>query len=47
MRIYKIKPAERIREGESVNRGYSKCQMAANFEIRSAEAHENAPAKLK
>lgn len=47
MRTYKIKPTERIQEGESVNGGYSECEMASNFEIHSAVAHKKEPAKVK
>ena len=47
MRMYKIKPTERLADGESANRGYSECQMASDYQIRSADAHENGPAKTK
>lgn len=47
MRVYKIKPTERIREGETVDRGYSECEMASDYQIHSAEAHDKEPAKLK
>lgn len=40
MRSYKVQPSERIREHESVLRGYSECEVASNFQIRSAEAHQ-------
>lgn len=40
MRTYKVKPSERMRDRENLFRGYSECEMASNFEIRSAEAHQ-------
>ena len=43
MRTYKVRPTERIREHENFFRGYSECEMASNFQIRSAEAHEKKP----
>lgn len=43
MRTYKVKPSERIREHENLFRGYSECEVASNFQIRSAEAHQNKP----
>ena len=46
MRTYKVKPTERIRDHENFSRGYSECEMASNFQIRSAEAHQP-PATLK
>jgi hypothetical protein len=42
-----MKPTERVKDGESVSRGYSECEMASNYELRSAVAHENRPEKLK
>jgi len=42
MRTYKLKPTERIRDQENF-RGYSECEMASDFQIRSAEAHEKKP----
>jgi hypothetical protein len=47
MRTYKIKPTERIPEGQSASRGYSECEMASDYEIRSAIAHEKGQAELK
>ena len=43
MRTYKVKPTERIRDRENFFQGYSECEMASNFQIRSAEAHEKKP----
>jgi hypothetical protein len=43
MRSYKVKETERIRDHESLFRGYSECEMASNFQIRSAEAHQKKP----
>jgi hypothetical protein len=43
MRTYKVKPTERIRDRENLFQGYSECEMASSFQIRSAEAHEKKP----
>lgn len=43
MRTYKMKPTERIRDRENLFRGYSECEMASNYQIRSAEAHQKKP----
>lgn len=43
IRSYKVKPTERIRDYENFSRGYSECEMASNFQIRSAEAHQKNP----
>jgi len=43
MRSYKVKPTERIRDQENFFRDYSECEMASDFQIRSAEAHEKKP----
>jgi len=40
MRTYKVNPSERIRDHENLFRGYSECETASNFQIRSAEAHQ-------
>lgn len=37
MRTYKVKPTERLRDSESGSRGYSTCQMGADFKIRTAD----------
>jgi hypothetical protein len=39
MRIYKLKRSERVSDGESVSRGYTTCEMASNYQYRSAVAH--------
>ena len=43
MRTYKMKPTERIRDHENLFRGYSECEMASKYQIRSAEAHQKKP----
>ena len=43
MRTYKMKPTERIRDQENLFRGYSECEMASSYQIRSAEAHQKKP----
>jgi len=48
MRSYKVKATERIRDHENLFQGYSECEMASDFQIRSAEAHQKKPSiKLK
>jgi len=53
LRTYMVKPAERTRDDENSFRGYSECETASTFQIRSAEAHpkkaqpDEAPATLK
>lgn len=44
LRTYKVKPTERIRDHENPLQGYSECEMASDFQIRSAEAHQKKPA---
>lgn len=44
LRTYKVKPTERIRDHENPLQGYSECEMASDFHIRSAEAHQKKPA---
>jgi hypothetical protein len=39
MRLYKLKRTERVSEGETVSRGYSTCELASNYQFRSAVAH--------
>jgi hypothetical protein len=39
MRMYKVKRKERFADGESGTRGYSTCELASNYQIRSAIAH--------
>ena len=36
LRTYKVKRQERFSENESAFRGYSTCQSASNYEVRSA-----------
>ena len=40
MRTYKMKPKERLKEGESASAGYSICQMASNYRFRSADVSD-------
>jgi hypothetical protein len=40
MRTYKVKRKEHFADGESGSRGYSTCEMATNYQVRSAVAHE-------
>lgn len=47
MRTYMMKPSERFANGESGFRGYSSCQLASSYRIRSADAQEQTGAKLK
>lgn len=39
MRMYKVKRQEHFAEGESGSRGYSTCELASNYQVRSAIAH--------
>jgi hypothetical protein len=39
MRMYKVKRRERFSDGETGRRGYSTCEMASNYQYRSAVAH--------
>jgi hypothetical protein len=39
MRMYKLKPTERLSDGERVSRAYTTCEMASNYQYRSAVAH--------
>jgi hypothetical protein len=39
MRLYKVKPTERLADNESGSLGYSTCQLAKNYQFRSAVAH--------
>jgi hypothetical protein len=45
MRTYKVKPQERFAENESARAGYSKCEMASAYRLRSADGVS--PARLK
>ena len=44
MRSYKVKPTERLRDGESASTGYSTCEMGSNYKVRSVD---EPPVKLK
>ena len=37
MRTYKVKPTERLQDGEIGLRGYSTCQMGSKYGVRSAD----------
>lgn len=39
MRTYKVKRTERLSDNESGRRGYSTCELAKNYQVRSAIAH--------
>ena len=39
MRMYKVKRKERFASGENALRGYSICELAKNYQMRSAVAH--------
>ena len=39
MRTYKVKHKEHFADGESGSRGYSTCELASNYQVRSAIAH--------
>jgi hypothetical protein len=39
MRMYKVKRKEHFADGESGLRGYSTCELASNYQVRSAIAH--------
>jgi len=39
MRMYKVKRKEHFADGESGTRGYSTCELASNYQVRSAIAH--------
>lgn len=39
MRMYKVKRQEHFAAGESASRGYSTCELASNYQMRSAVAH--------
>jgi hypothetical protein len=44
LRMYKVKPTEHFGNGEGGVRGYSTCESASRYEVRSAIAHPQ-PAK--
>jgi hypothetical protein len=39
MRMYKVKRKEHFANGENGLRGYSTCELASNYQVRSAIAH--------
>jgi hypothetical protein len=39
MRTYKVKRTERLSDGETGTRGFSTCELASNYQFRSAVAH--------
>jgi hypothetical protein len=39
LRIYKVKRTERLADNESGMRGYTTCEFASNYQVRSAVAH--------
>ena len=39
MRMYKVKRKEHFTDGENGLRGYSTCELASNYQMRSAVAH--------
>jgi hypothetical protein len=39
MRMYKVKRKERFADGESGLRGYSTCELASNYQVRTAIVH--------
>ena len=39
MRMYKVKRKERFGDGESGLKGYTTCELASNYQMRSAVAH--------
>jgi len=45
MRSYKVKRKERFAEGERGRSGYSTCEKASNFHVRSADDDSQAKPK--
>jgi hypothetical protein len=39
MRMYKVKRKEHFADGENGLRGYSTCELASNYQVRTAVAH--------
>lgn len=39
MRMYKVKRKEHFADGESGKRGYTTCELASNYQVRTAIAH--------
>jgi hypothetical protein len=40
VRMYKVKGTERLSDGETGMRGYSTCQFARDYQVRSADAQD-------
>ena len=47
MRSYKVKRTERLDDNQSGLRGYSTCEMASSYRLRSAEGDIQQPVRLK
>jgi hypothetical protein len=47
MRSYKVKRTERLDDNQSGVRGYSTCEMASSYRLRSAEGNTQQPVRLK
>lgn len=41
LRMYKVKRTERLEDGDSGLRGYTACELASNYQMRSAIAHSS------
>ena len=39
LRMYKVKRTERLADGETASRGYTTCEWASNYQMRTAVAH--------
>jgi hypothetical protein len=39
LRMYKVKRTERLADGETAERGYTTCELASDYQMRSAVAH--------
>lgn len=39
LRMYKVKRTERLAHGDTGMRGYTTCELASNYQMRSAVAH--------
>jgi hypothetical protein len=47
MRSYKVKRTERLDDNQSGVRGYSTCEMASSYRLRSADSKVQQPVRLK
>ena len=47
MRSYKVKPTERLDDSQHSLRGYSTCEMASSYRLRSAEGNIEQPVRVK